>query len=107
MASVAVTNITNISRTISNRKGTALNIGGLPVEVFRIASGQAQGDTATLTPATFSNIQAVAGPVHHALPATGASSITVTLPAVSPGSTVATATIGQVDVWLIGPLPTS
>lgn len=104
MASVAVSNISNITRTVTGLKGNALNLGGLPVEVFRIASGQAQGDNATLTPATFSNIRAVYGPVGHTLPATGASNITVTLGAVG---TAATASIGQVDVWLVGPVPTT
>lgn len=102
MASVATTNITNITRTIVGNKGTALNIGGCPVEVFRLASGQAPADTAVLVPATFSNVRTVFGPVYNNLSGTGASQVTVTL--CGQGST---ATVGTVDIWVFGPLPTT
>jgi hypothetical protein len=104
MASVATTNITNVTRTVQGLKGTSLNIGGCPVEVFRIAAGQALGDTAVLVPSTFSNVRAVFGPVAHNLPTsqTGASNVTVTL---ALASSAVTATISSLDVWLFGPLP--
>lgn len=99
MASVATTNITNLTRTVVGGKGTALNIGGCPVEVFRIVSGQAPGDTAVLVPSTFSNVRSVMGPVQHNLGSTGASQVTVTL-----AGNGTTATVGTVDVWIFGPL---
>lgn len=102
MASVATTNITNISRTVVGGKGTALNIGGCPVEVFRIASGQAPADTAVLVPSTFSNVRSVYGPVQHNLSGTGASQVTVTIT-----GNGATTTVGSIDVWLFGPVPFS
>jgi hypothetical protein len=100
MASVAVSNITNVIPALTNRKGTAMNIGGCPVAVFRIASGQAPADTAALSSAEIPIIQSVFGPVTHNLPATGASSVTVTLGTF--GGTAAT--IGLVEVWLVGPV---
>lgn len=103
MASVATTNISNVTRTILNNKGTSLNIGGCPVEVFRIAAGQVTGDTAVLVPSTFSNARTLIGPAVGNFPTTGsgASSVTVTLGLVS---SAVTATMGAVDVWLFGPL---
>jgi len=101
MASVAVSNITNIVRSITAGLGTGLQIAGVPITAFRIASGQAPADTATLTPPPeFGNIRAVFGPVTHNLPitGTGASNVVVTL-----GTFGATAaTIPAVDVWLVG-----
>lgn len=107
MASVAVTNITNITRSVSNFKGNALNIGVQPVEIFRLAAGQVAGDTAVLTPSTFSSIRAVIGPVTDNLPTTGtgATNVTVTLGIVT-GSAI-TVTVGAVTVMLIGPVPTT
>lgn len=102
MASVATSNITNISRTVVNNKGTALNIGGCPVEVFRIASGQAPADTAVIVPSTFTNVRTVWGPVQHNLSGTGASQVTVTI-----AGNGTTATVGAIDVYLFGPLPVS
>ncbi len=102
MASVATSNITNISRTVVKNLGTALNFGGCPVEVFRIASGQAPADTAVIVPSTFTNVRSVFGPVQHNLSGTGASQVTVTI-----AGNGTTATVGTIDVWLFGPLPTS
>jgi hypothetical protein len=107
MASVAVTNITNITRSITGLKGNASNEGGLPVEYFRIAAGQTAGDTAVLTPSTFASIRAVIGPCTDNLPTTGtgATSVTITLGLVQ--GTAITSTIGAVTVRLVGPVPTS
>lgn len=106
MASVAVTNITNCTRSITGTpaKGTGLVMAGQPVEVFRIAAGQLSGDTAVLTPMAIPSIRAVFGPVTDNLPTTGtgATAVTVTL---GTFSTAVTSTIGQVTVWLIGPAP--
>lgn len=107
MASVAVSNITNATRSITGTpaKGTGLVIAGQPVEVFRIASGQTAGDTAVLTPMAIPSIRAVMGPVTHNLPTsgTGATSVTITIAMVQ--GTAITSTVGGFDVWLIGPAP--
>lgn len=99
MASVAVSNISAISFNQSN-----INISGFNVECFRIAAGQAPGDTAVIpnsnTPSRQRTLmKTVVGPVTHDLPTTGATSVTVTLGAVT-GSAV-TVTVGAVDVWII------
>ena len=107
MASVAVSNITNLTTGITGTppRGSGLTWpGGVPVVAFRIASGQTAGDTAVLSDAIrLPIIKAVWGPVTHTLPASGASSVTVTLAAVT-GSAVSVS-VGAVDVWLIGPQP--
>lgn len=107
MASVATSNISNITSQITGSppKGSALTLpGGIPVVCFRIASGQAPGDTAVLTDAIrLPLIKAVYGPVTHNLPASGASTVTVTLAAVT-GSAI-TVTVSTIDVFLIGPQP--
>lgn len=102
MASVAVSNITNITRQISGGKGGQLSLGGLPVEVFRIASGQATGDTAALTPQNINNIRSCfAGPfTHNATAASGASTVTITLVG-------GTSTMGSFEVYVVGPVNTS
>lgn len=106
MASVAVSNITNCTRSITGTpaKGSGLVIAGQPVAVFRIAAGQISGDTAVLATGEVPNIRAVFGPVSDNLPTsgTGATSVTVTL---GTFSTAVTSTIGQVTVWVIGPAP--
>lgn len=106
MASVATTNITNITRLVTGLKGNATNLGGLPVEIFRIAAGQVTGDTAVLVPSTFSNIRAVIGPCSDNLPTTGlgATNVTVTLGLTS---AAVTTTIGAATIMLVGPVPTS
>lgn len=102
MASVAVSNISNITRQISGGKGGQLNIGGCPVEVFRIAAGQATADTAALTPQNINNIRSVwGGPFsHNATAASGASTVTITLIG-------GTATLGSFEVYVMGPVNTS
>lgn len=102
MASVATSNITNITRLISGSKGNALNMSSLPVQVFRIAAGQAPGDTAVLTPiaGVMPNIQSVWGAPHN-LPASGASTVTVTVGTIGASGT----TVPAFDVVLVGPLP--
>jgi hypothetical protein len=94
MASVATSNITQVDFNQSK-----ISISGFAVEVWRIASGQAVGDTAVITPAREKLIKAVFGPVTHNVPASGASSVTVTLAAVT-GSAI-TVTISTIDVFLI------
>lgn len=110
MASVALSNITNITRSITGTpaKGTGISIAGQPVSVFRIAAGQTAGDTAVLSDyPTIPNIRAVMGPVVHNLPTsgTGATAVTITIPLVQ--GTAITSTVGQFDVWLIGAAPVS
>lgn len=102
MASVATSNITNITRQVTGNKGTALSMAGLPVAVFRIASGQASGDTAVLVASQVPTITGVfGGPfTHNATAATGATNVTITLVG-------GTSTIGSFDVVLMGPNPTS
>lgn len=102
MASVATSNITNITRQALANKGTALSIGSQQVSVFRIAAGQAAGDTAVLTGFQTPTITSVfGGPfTHNATATTGATNVTITLV----GGTV---TMGAFDVWCFGPVPTS
>lgn len=107
MASVATSNISNMTAQLTGappRGSSPTWPGGLPIVWFRIASGQVAGDTAVLTDAIrLPNIKGVMGPVTHTLPASGASTVTVTLAAVT-GSAVSV-TVGPVDVFLIGPQP--
>jgi hypothetical protein len=107
MASVAVSNISNITSLVTGTppKGSALTWpGGIPIVIFRIASGQVAGDTAVLSdPIRLPLIKAVLGPVTHTLPISGASSVTVTIAAVT-GSAI-TVTVGAIEVWAIGPQP--
>lgn len=98
MASVAVTNISAVSYNQSN-----INISGFNVEHFRIAAGQTVGDTAVIPNSNAPTrqrtlIKGVWGPVANNVPATGATNVTVTLGLVS---SAVTATIGQVDVFVI------
>lgn len=105
MASVNTSNITNISRQICSNLGTGLNVGNQPMAAFRIASGQAPGDTAVLQAPNVPLITAVVGPGTDNLATTGATSVTVTLGAVT--GTAVTATIGATTWFIYGPLPTS
>lgn len=106
MATLGGTNVVEIISRATNNKGKSLHIGGQPVTIFRIASGNSPGDTAALASAQVPVIQALYGPVTHNIPitnVTGVTSVTVTL-----GTFGATnATLGTVDVWLFGPTPTS
>lgn len=97
MASVAVTSIS----TIQYEQST-LDLSGYLVENYRIAAGQAPGDTAVIPNTNAPTrgrglIRSVYGPVGNNLPVTGASTVTVTLPAM--GAT--DATIPAVDVWVV------
>lgn len=99
MASVAVTNISMVSYNQSN-----INISGFNIEHYRIAAGQTPGDTAVVpnsnTPSRQRTlIKGVIGPVVNDVPATGATSVTVTLGPLTSSDT--TATIGQVDFLVI------
>lgn len=94
MASVATSNITQVEYNQSK-----LSISGFAIEHWRIASGQTPGDTAVIVPAREKLIKGVWGPVTHNVPASGASSVTVTLAAVT-GSAI-TVTVGTIDVFLI------
>lgn len=98
MASVATTSITLLNYNQSN-----INISGYNVEHYRIAAGQLSGDTAVVpnsnTPTRQRTlIKGVIGGVTNDVPTTGASSVTVTL---GTFSSAVTATIGQVDFWVI------
>lgn len=98
MASVAVTNISAIQYNQSN-----LSISGFILENYRIAAGQAPGDTAVIPNSNAPTrartlLKGIIGPVTHNLPATGATNVTVTL---GPTTSAATATIGAVDVFLL------
>jgi hypothetical protein len=107
MASVAVSNISNLTSGVTGTppKGSAITWpGGMPVVVFRIAAGQLSGDTAVLSdPVRLPLIKSIQGPVTHNLPASGASTVTVTLSGVF--TSAVSNTIGAVEVWLIGPQP--
>lgn len=83
-----------------------MSVGGLPMACFRIAAGQAVGDTAVLASQAVPTIQTVLGPVtHNATATTGATNVTVTL--ACPTGSAITVTVGAVDVWIVGPVPTS
>lgn len=100
MASVALSNITQITRSIAAGFGTGLQLAGAPITAYRIASGQAPGDTAALTPAPeLGNVRSVFGPVQNNLPTSGTGATNVTVTITGNGST---ATVGQIDVWLVG-----
>lgn len=107
MASVATSNISVISRLVAGGKGTSLQIGNQPMACFRIAAGQVAGDTAVLQDPSVPNILTVMGPGTNNIGTspTGVSAVTVTLAAVT-GSAI-TVTVGAVDFWVMGPLPTS
>lgn len=107
MASVATSNITCISRLVAGGKGTSLNVGGQPMAIFRIASGQLPGDTAVLQDPSVPNILATLGPGTDNIGTspTGVTAVTVTLGAVT-GSAI-TVTVGAVTWAIFGPLPTS
>lgn len=90
MASVATSNISYVNYNFSK-----LSISGFPIENARIASGQSAGDTAVIVPQREKLIKSLLpGPYTHDLPASGASSVTITIVA-------GTATIGQFDVWIV------
>ena len=107
MASVNTSNITNISRTVAGGLGTGNIWGSTPVAIFRIAAGQAPGDTAVLQAPNVPNILAVIGPGTNNIgsAATGVTAVTVTLGAVT--GTAITSTIGATDWLIIGPNPVS
>jgi len=94
MASVATSNITLVEYNQSK-----LSISGFAIEHWRIAAGQLSGDTAVIVPAREKLIKGVFGPVTHNVPASGASSVTVTLAGVF--TSAVSNTIGQVDVFVI------
>ena len=107
MASVAVSNITNITRLVNGGKGVSNNWGNQPAEIFRIAAGQVAGDTAVLSSPNIPNILAVIGPGTNNIGTspTGVTAVTVTLAAVT-GSAI-TVTVGATDWVILGPLPVS
>lgn len=98
MAAIAASNISNITRSIAAGFGTGLNLAGAPISVFRVAAGQINGDTATLTPPPeFGNIRAVIGPVGHNLPTTGVGASNVGITIIGP-----TTTVPAFEVVLVG-----
>lgn len=104
MASVATSNIARLDRTIAASLGTSLSISqGIPIAVYRIASGQAPGDTAVLPKIPEMNaVVSAIGPCQHNLSGTGATQVTVTLT-----GNGTTATVGAVDIVVIGTPATS
>ena len=99
MAAIAASNITNITRSIAAGFGTGLNLAGAPVSVYRVASGQAGTDTATLVPPPeFGNIRAVIGPVGHNLPTTGVGASNVAITIIGP----TTPTTPAFEIVLVG-----
>lgn len=107
MASVALSNITNTSRLIAGGKGVGNMWGNQPVATFRIAAGQAVGDTAVLQDPNVPNILGCFGPGTNNIgtSATGVSAVTVTLGNAT-GSAL-TVTVGGSDWIIAGPLPQS
>jgi hypothetical protein len=107
MAAIAASNIVNITRTISSDASKPIAFGGsngLVMEVFRIAAGGAQTDTAAITPQYISDIRMVESNVSASdnLSTTAANTnVTLTLGIVG---TAATATIGAFQVRLVGRL---
>lgn len=87
--------------TVSNSQVTiftpAMSLDGCPVEIWRIASGAAPGDTSVIVPARFNLVKAVLGPVQNNVPSTGGTNVTVTI-----AGNGATTTVGQIDVMIIG-----
>jgi len=98
MASVATSNISNLTVLETNNLSRNLSVGGCPVEVYRIASGQASADTLVLKPGTFSNITTVMTTIGatHNLTTNPNTSVTLTIQSGS-------VTVGSFDVWLCGP----
>lgn len=99
MASVAVTNISSVNYNQSN-----INISGFNIEHYRIAAGQSVGDTAVVPNSNTPTRQrttikgVIGGVANNVDPTNPATTVTVTLGAYT---TAATATIGQVDFWVI------
>ena len=98
MASVNVSNISLVNYNQSN-----INISCFNIEHYRIAAGQLVGDTAVVpnsnTPTRQRTvIKGVIGAANNCNPTAPASTVTVTLGAYT---TAATATIGQIDFWVI------
>lgn len=97
MASVATSNISNVTPQVTNNLSRNWSFGGVPVEIYRIASGQASADTLVLTPATFTNIQSVMTEIGSSNNLTTNANTSVTL-TIQSGSV----TVGAFDVWVIG-----
>jgi hypothetical protein len=99
MAAISASNITNITRSIAAGFGTGLQLAGAPITAFRVASGQAGTDTATLVPPPeFGNIRAVIGPVGHNLPTSGTGASNVAITVFGP----TTPTVPAFEIILIG-----
>jgi len=92
MASVATSNITQVAFATP-----LLSFDGCPVEIWRIASGASPADTAVITPSHMKLIKAVIGPGQANTGSTGSTSVTFTI-----GGNGSTATVGQIDVMLLG-----
>lgn len=87
--------------TVSNSEVTiftpTLSWGGCPIEIWRVASGAAPGDTTAITPSHMKLVKAVIGPGQSNVAATGSTSVTFTI-----AGNGTTATVGQIDIMLIG-----
>jgi len=98
MASVATSNISNVTPQVTNNLSRNWSMAGCPVEIWRVASGQASADTAVIKPATFTNIQSVMTSIgcSHNLGTTTNTSVTLTIQS-------GTVTVGAFEVWIVGP----
>ena len=97
MASVATSNISNVTPQVTNNLSRNWSMAGVPVEIWRIASGQASADTAVIKPATFNDIQSVMTSIgaSHNLGTTQNTSVTLTIQSGS-------VTVGAFEVWIVG-----
>lgn len=107
MASVNTSNITNVTRLVAGNKGVGNQWGNQAVAMFRIAAGQAAGDTAVLSDPNVPNILFCSGPGTNNIGTspTGVTAVTVTLGSVT--GTAITSTVGVTDWIVVGPLPTT
>lgn len=87
--------------TVSNSEVTiftpTLSWGGCPIEIWRVSAGAAPDDTTVITPSHMNLVKAVIGPGQSDVAATGSTSVTFTI-----GGNGSTATVGQIDIILVG-----
>jgi hypothetical protein len=97
MASVATSSISNVTPQVTNQLARNWSMAGVPVEIWRIASGQASADTAVIKPATFNDIQSVMTSIgaSHNLTTNQNTSVTLTIQSGS-------VTVGAFEVWIVG-----
>lgn len=87
--------------TVSNSEVTiftpTLSWGGCPIEIWRVAAGASPNDTTVITPSHMKLVKSVIGPGQSDVASTGSSQVTFTI-----GGNGTTATVGQIDIMLIG-----